>query len=638
MKVGIAVFAYNRSWHFQQVLNGLRKNDYVNKLYIFQDGLKCEEHREEWEKVRKIIDNITWCDKHCCFSDYNKGLACSIVEGVNLILKENDAAIVLEDDCVPAANFVSFMIHCFQKYKDDKRIFTVSGYSWPIKLRKSEYDIYGCGRISSWGWGTWRDRWDIYEKDYEIIRKMKQKEEPSRNLATWGSDLEEILVGNIRGICDSWAVFWALNVIERNGICINPYQSFIKNIGTDGSGVHCGGTNKFDVECIDEKKEEFYLPDTVDISDDTKEAFITLYGSCTAVNTEKILKENILIYGLGNFYGCYEKDINIEYNIIAFIDKKKKGWYAGKKIIRLSEISKYKYDNIVIMIQDVQECINISKDLINNNIDVKKIILGHNKYGKYSNLIDGLSIMSDGKMLLKFGNVSIAVQSKDEFNNVCEVFLNEAYKYYINNGKSDIVFDIGMNIGDSTLYFLNQNNIEKVYGYEPFNETFNLAKQNLKEYLDNSKKIEIFQCGISNENAKRIIKFNSNMTCGQSTISNIREKAYTFYLNEGLINLYDEQIEEIEVKRASEVIGIIKKKYPGHNLILRMDCEGEEYCILEELLENRMLNSITYIMLEWHYRGKDIILKYLKEAGFSWWCNDKDNNMGLIYAYKNHRI
>ena len=59
MKVGIAVFAYNRSWHFQQVLNGLRKNDYVNKLYIFQDGLKCEEHREEWEKVRKIIDNIT---------------------------------------------------------------------------------------------------------------------------------------------------------------------------------------------------------------------------------------------------------------------------------------------------------------------------------------------------------------------------------------------------------------------------------------------------------------------------------------------------------------------------------------------------------------------------------------------------
>ena len=172
-----------------------------------------------------------------------------------------------------------------KKYKDDKRIFSVSGYSWPIKLQNSEYDVYGCGRISSWGWGTWRDRWGIYEKDYEIIRKMKQKEEPSRNLATWGSDLEEMLVGNIRGICDSWAVFWALNVIERNGICINPYQSFIKNIGTDGSGVHCGVMNTFDVECINEKKKEFYLPDVVEILDDTKEAFTTLYGSYTVLNS-----------------------------------------------------------------------------------------------------------------------------------------------------------------------------------------------------------------------------------------------------------------------------------------------------------------------------------------------------------------
>lgn len=381
MKVGIAVFAYNRSWHLQQVLNGLRKNDYVNKLYIFQDGLKCEEHREEWEKVRKIIDNITWCDKHCCFSDYNKGLACSIVEGVNLILKENDAAIVLEDDCVPTANFVSFMIHCFQKYKDDKRIFTVSGYSWPIKLRKSEYDIYGCGRISSWGWGTWRDRWGIYEKDYEIIRKMKQKEEPSRNLATWGSDLEEMLVGNIRGICDSWAVFWALNVIERNGICINPYQSFIKNIGTDGSGVHCGVMNIFDVECIDEKKKEFYLPDAVAILEDTKEAFTILYGSYTVLNSNVSNKATALIYGLGNFYLKNEKQVNDEYYIKMFADINKKGYFAGKKIIRPEKIKDYIFEKLIIMIQDKAESLRIAENMMKNyNIPKEKIEFGFLKY------------------------------------------------------------------------------------------------------------------------------------------------------------------------------------------------------------------------------------------------------------------
>ncbi len=381
MKVGIAVFAYNRSWHLQHVLNGLRKNDYVNKLYIFQDGLKCEEHQEEWEKVRKVIDNIKWCDKCCFYSDYNKGLACSIIDGIELVLKENDAVIVLEDDCVPTANFISFMMHCFQKYKDDKRVFTVSGYSWPIKLHKSEYDVYGCGRISSWGWGTWRDRWDIYEKDYEIIRKMKQKAESSRNLATWGLDLEEILVGNVRGVCDSWAVFWALKVIERNGICINPYQSFIKNIGMDGSGVHCGVVNEFDVECIDEKKKEFYLPDTFDLLDETKRAFATLYGSYTALNDCTSNRATVLVYGVGNFYLKNEKQLNDEYYIKMFIDTNKKGYFAGKKIVRPDGIQDHKYEKIVIMIQNEEESMGVADNLIETcKVPKEKIEFGFLKF------------------------------------------------------------------------------------------------------------------------------------------------------------------------------------------------------------------------------------------------------------------
>ena len=80
IKIGISIFAYNRSWHLQQVLDGLQKNENVDKLYIFQDGLKYETHRQEWEKVKKIIENISWCEKVCIFSDKNKGLAKSVVD------------------------------------------------------------------------------------------------------------------------------------------------------------------------------------------------------------------------------------------------------------------------------------------------------------------------------------------------------------------------------------------------------------------------------------------------------------------------------------------------------------------------------------------------------------------------------
>ena len=109
MKTGIAVFAYNRSRHLQQVLDGLQKNRNVDKLYMFQDGLKCEAHRREWEKVRDVIKNITWCEVQSSFAEENRGLADSIVEGINHVLAENDAVIVLEDDCVPAPDFIDFM-------------------------------------------------------------------------------------------------------------------------------------------------------------------------------------------------------------------------------------------------------------------------------------------------------------------------------------------------------------------------------------------------------------------------------------------------------------------------------------------------------------------------------------------------
>ena len=392
MKIGIAVFAYNRSWHLQQVLDGLQKNESIDKLYVFQDGLKFEHHRKEWEKVREIIENISWCAKTCVYSDQNKGLAKSIVGGINFVLKENDAVVVLEDDCVPTANFVSFMKQCFEKYDNDKNIYSVTGYAWPISLPKDAYDIYGCGRISSWGWGTWKDRWEQYQIDNTIVNRMKKDKDSSRELATWGRDLEDTVIGNIKGQADSWAVYWALRVIEKGGICINPYQSLIQNIGTDGTGVHCGVTEQFQVEISDGLSSEFFLPDKLDILDSTKSAFAELYGSYTAVNKDNLNKENILVYGLGNFYFQNEKAVNEEYYIQAFIDKNKKGWFGGKKIICIDEISNYDYKKILIMVQDIKECINIIKELIHLNIDINHIILGHSLYGKYSFEIDKIEI------------------------------------------------------------------------------------------------------------------------------------------------------------------------------------------------------------------------------------------------------
>ena len=376
MKIATLLFTYNRSYHTGQVISSLKKNRVLpEKLFVFQDGLKQGSDDSEWKKVNNLIHSIDWCESEVIVSDYNKGLAASIVYGINYAFKEYEAVIVLEDDCVPAPGFISFMTQCFEKYQNNKKVYSISGYNWPLDLKKNVYDVYGCGRSSSWGWGTWKDRWNTYQKDYELLKNVKQDKELSRKLALWGSDLENMLILNVQGLTDSWAVFWSLGIIFRDGICINPYKSLIKNIGNDGSGVHCGITNEFDV-VLDEETETFKMPDEISILKESEIAFADIFGSYTAACEFDSRKENVLVYGIGNFFKNNEKQINRDYNIEKFVDSYKKGYYAGKEIIKPDEINKNDYDKILIMIQDIQTSIGIVRKLLDYNIDYSKIILG----------------------------------------------------------------------------------------------------------------------------------------------------------------------------------------------------------------------------------------------------------------------
>lgn len=293
MDIATLLFTYNRSWHTEQVLNSLKYNTVLpQKLFVFQDGLRQDEDACEWNKVNSLIYGIDWCETEIIVSEYNKGLADSIISGINYVFKEYDAIIVLEDDCVPAVDFLNFMYQCLEKYQNMTKIYSVSGYAWPIELPEADEDIYFCGRISSWGWGTWKNRWDMYERDYTILKQIYQNQDRTEELMIWGADLEKTLICNIKGQCNSWAVFWALIVIYNGGVCINPYQSFIHNIGHDGSGVHCGKSSKFIVPIDERKNVSFNLPDTIHVFDTTRKVY-------------KVFSENLMGKSLEEIYTYY---------------------------------------------------------------------------------------------------------------------------------------------------------------------------------------------------------------------------------------------------------------------------------------------------------------------------------------------
>lgn len=596
MNIAMILFTYNRSRHTNEVLNALSKNTVLpKKLYIFQDGLQEEDHRLEWEKVNHLIKEVNFCPVELVVSDTNKGVAESVVSGVDHVLKNHEAVIVLEDDCVPSVSFNRFMEQCLEKYKANKRVWSISGCTDPVELVKDDtYDVYGCGRTCSHGWGTWKDRWDKFCFDNNFLKRFRNDKQKSLNLAMWGNDCEQMLLANIAGKIDAWDVYWTLLVIENGGICVNPYESLIENIGWDGSGVHCGVSSRFDVKVSNKIIEDFNLPNDIDILPATQKAFVGLYGSYTATNTEN--KEKVIIYGLGMFFQRYEKEINEQFYIEAFINKRQKGWFAGKKIISLSELSEYDYSKIIIMVQDIQECFHIIKTLIDRKVCCEKIILGHSLYGKYGKRIDEISVLPNGSFTVTCGSTSIKVTTRTEFDNAYEILGEQLYNYRLNNGKKDVILDFGVITGASILYFLNHENVEKVYGYESLEKNYLLTKTNLESYLCDSNKVEIFQYKDSRDTTR---KENPLM-----------------------------------IENIPETVQSIINKHLDCNIVLKIDCESEGYSILRELSQNELLDKIILIMLKCHVRGKKAFSEDLRKMNFSWWIKIIDDDVEIVYIYR----
>lgn len=274
MRIATILFTYARPEHTKRTLDALSKNTlHTTKLYIFQDGIKANTNIDDWKSVSDIIKNVSWSNTEVHISNVNKGLAESIASGVSKVFKDQDAVIVLEDDCVSHPQFIEYIVGCLEKYENEKKVFSINGSSWPVDVEKNGFDAFFTGRINSCGWATWKDRWESYEENYLLVTQLKKDKYKKEQLEIWGEDLESYLMGNISGKCSSWAVFWALQCIKQGGVCPTPYESFITNIGFDGSGEHSGNKElKIKVRAEDNLG-KLKLPKCVEFPKDYKSAF-----------------------------------------------------------------------------------------------------------------------------------------------------------------------------------------------------------------------------------------------------------------------------------------------------------------------------------------------------------------------------
>jgi glycosyltransferase involved in cell wall biosynthesis len=259
--------SYNRPWHTAQVLNALREHS-VQNLFIFSDGPKTENDKQAVLATRRLFDKVNWTKPEIIYRETNYGLAKSILSAVDYVFEKYDRLILLEDDCVPGNYYFEFIEKCLSKYENNERIFGINGYTVPIPdglLRDYPFDIYFYPRIGSWGWATWKRAWAYYDTD--LSKLYNQVIADNIDITQGGTDIPDnvrkLLNGQLR---DVWTLNWVLAVYLNKGYYIYPTTSQIRNIGLDGTGIHCDVSEKFNNSCADKKI--ITLPDDVIVNQD----------------------------------------------------------------------------------------------------------------------------------------------------------------------------------------------------------------------------------------------------------------------------------------------------------------------------------------------------------------------------------
>ncbi|NTE05053.1 glycosyltransferase [Agrobacterium tumefaciens] len=295
----IALFVYNRPQHTERTLKFLQQNELAieSRLFIFSDGAKTAQDVDKVAEVRSIIKKVDGFKSVKIFEKKeNSGLANSVIEGVTKLITDYGQVIVFEDDLVTSPHTLTYFNEGLNLYRDEERVMHIGAYMYPLKVNDLPQSFF-FRAATSWGWATWARAWKNFEPDIDtLISKFDHQKKTAFSIDStmnFWKQMQEFK----KGKNNSWAIRWYASIFLKNGLTLNPSQSLVNNIGHDGTGVHSGINDIYNVVINPKPITEF--PDI--IQEDKKayqaiKSFLANRKGNLMIRVKRFVKEKLAQY------------------------------------------------------------------------------------------------------------------------------------------------------------------------------------------------------------------------------------------------------------------------------------------------------------------------------------------------------
>ena len=238
----IVLIAFNRPEHTKKTIFALAQNIGAkdSDLYCFIDGARHADDAALQKTIVEIVNDHLKDFKSVSIiqREVNLGLAKNIIQAVTEVVSKHEKVIVLEDDIVTSNAFLKFMNDGLDFYEHEDKVWHIAAHS-EVNFEKRKDEIFLWRVMNCWGWATWQNRWQYFQKDAELLidefnEQMIREFDLNESGVFWSQ-----VVANAQNKINTWAIFWYATIFKHGGLCVNPYFSYAANIGFDGSGVHC---------------------------------------------------------------------------------------------------------------------------------------------------------------------------------------------------------------------------------------------------------------------------------------------------------------------------------------------------------------------------------------------------------------
>ena len=241
----ILLMGFNRPDTMAVVFERLREVQ-PTLLFLAVDGPRADRPGEadKVQQCRDLAEQVDWdCEVRTLFQEQNRGCGLGVSTAITWFFDQVQEGIILEDDIVPDPSFFGFCSALLDRYRDDQRVFAISGCNYvPPDSQSEPHEPYRFSRVPHiWGWATWRRSWQQHRLD---IRDWRSRI-PLRRLwsevghsvpgtAYWASTYELVARGEI----DTWDVQLALAAMTSGQLTATSNINLVRNIGFGSDATH----------------------------------------------------------------------------------------------------------------------------------------------------------------------------------------------------------------------------------------------------------------------------------------------------------------------------------------------------------------------------------------------------------------